>query len=615
MSRHRFVKNINIEDELLEDEDRDYYGKSFEDEVPMSPSTSQFIYHRSRVSSQCQSEKPIVEEEDDYSDDYGDDDDMFGMDDVSFKPKNNKNVKKPAPKPVAQQKVQQPRVVHTSPPQKKPALPAVENLKISTQKTTREASKSPLRMTPNASAQKLNVLDVALGTQPVYKPRERPASDMDTISLVIAGHVDAGKSTLVGHSLYLLGNVDEKSMRGYKQQSLRSGKASFAFAWILDETEEERIRGVTMDIAHANFNTPHRRFNILDAPGHKDFIPNMITGAAQADAALLVVNASKGEFETGFDLGGQTREHALLLRSLGVQQIVVALNKMDAVDWSEERFKEIKEVLNLFLKKNAGFNNIQFVPLSAFDGVNLNNKPAPDHPLMAWYKGDCLVEVLDHLNPPPRAEDKPMRVIINDVYKSTGNSVVLQGKIESGFVDAGAKVYIMPNCEQATVKSINSSDKGADHQQYTSISDVCFAGENVLVTLAGTFEPDSVTPGMIICRGGSELLIPAKFLVVKLVLFENALPLLKGSKAELHSHALRVPCTVLKLKSIVNKQTGEVIKLNPRVITKGMSAVIDLVMEHPVCVEPFAKSKTLGRVSLRVNGRTIAAGLVDQVSR
>ncbi|CAD5209065.1 unnamed protein product [Bursaphelenchus xylophilus] len=597
MSRHRYVRNLDIEEELLEDEDRDYYGKSLEDEVPMSPSTSQFIYHRNRISSQS-TEKPIIEEDDNYSDDYDDDQDMFDMDDVSFKPKNNakKNAQKQAAKPAVSQKQEQQKAPPVQP--KKPALPAVESLKITNTKKT-----------------KLNVFEIALNTQPVYKTRERPSTDKDNISLVIAGHVDAGKSTLVGHLLYLLGHVDEKSMKNFKQQSARSGKSSFAYAWILDETEEERLRGVTMDIAHANFDTRNKRFNILDAPGHKDFIPNMITGAAQADAALLVVNASKGEFETGFDLGGQTREHALLLRSLGVQQIVVALNKMDAVEWSEERFNEIKEVLSLFLKKQAGFNHIKFVPLSAYEGINLHTKPPAGHKLLSWYKGDCLVEVLDKLEPPPRAEDKPMRVIINDVFKSTGNSIVLQGKIESGFVEVGAKVYIMPNCELATVKSVNSSDKGAGHQQFTSLSEVCFAGENIVLTLSGTFEPESVSPGMVICRGGNELLIPAKYLVVKLVLFETALPLLKGSKAELHSHALRVPCTVLKLRSIVNKQTGEVIKANPRVITKGMSAIVDLVMEHPVCLEPFAKSRTLGRVSLRVNGRTIAAGVVDQVSR
>uniref|UniRef100_A0A1I8A1T0 Tr-type G domain-containing protein n=1 Tax=Steinernema glaseri TaxID=37863 RepID=A0A1I8A1T0_9BILA len=227
----------------------------------------------------------------------------------------------------------------------------------------------------------------------------------------------------MGHLLLQLGFVDQRLISKYKHEASKLGKGSFAFAWVLDETAEERERGVTMDIARTYFETTNKKVVLLDAPGHKDFIPNMITGAAQADAALLVVNATRGEFETGFDQGGQTREHVMLLRSFGVNKIAVAVNKMDTVEWSEDRFNQIVTKMKQFLVKQAGFSDVQFVPLSGLEGVNLTKSPGPEIALTKWYTGPTLVDLIDGLPSGKHSEEAHLRVVISDVVKSSDSSI------------------------------------------------------------------------------------------------------------------------------------------------------------------------------------------------
>uniref|UniRef100_A0A7N8XUC5 HBS1-like protein n=1 Tax=Mastacembelus armatus TaxID=205130 RepID=A0A7N8XUC5_9TELE len=237
------------------------------------------------------------------------------------------------------------------------------------------------------------------------------------LNLVVIGHVDAGKSTLMGHLLYLLGNVNKRTMHKYEQESKKAGKASFAYAWVLDETGEERDRGVTMDVGMTKFETNSKVVTLMDAPGHRDFIPNMITGAAQADVAVLVVDASRGEFEAGFEAGGQTREHALLVRSLGVTQLAVAVNKMDQVNWQQERFQEIISKLGHFLKQ-AGFkeSDVYYIPTSGLSGENLATRGSVSQ-LTSWYSGPSLLEQIDGFKAPQRSVDKPFRLCVSDVFK------------------------------------------------------------------------------------------------------------------------------------------------------------------------------------------------------
>lgn len=274
------------------------------------------------------------------------------------------------------------------------------------------------------------------------------------LSLVVVGHVDAGKSTLMGRLLYELGRMAEKERQANARASDRIGKGSFAWAWAMDATAEERERGITMDVAQNSLTTPHRAITILDAPGHRDFVPNMISGAAQADCALLVVDAGLGEFEAGFARGGQTREHVLLVRSLGVAQVVVAVNKLDAANWDQGRYDEIVETLKPFMVQ-SGFapQRTHFVPVAAMSGVNLVNRDATDaEPLKKWYDGPTLVDLLDKLQPPTRDLNAPLRFPVSNVFKGTGSSTGVTGRVLSGVVQVGEKLRVLPGDETAVVR-------------------------------------------------------------------------------------------------------------------------------------------------------------------
>ncbi|KAI8479658.1 HBS1-like protein [Branchiostoma belcheri] len=321
-----------------------------------------------------------------------------------------------------------------------------------------------------AGKTKQGVLDVAAELSKRDEGKE-------VINMVIIGHVDAGKSTLMGHLLYRMGHVNKKTMHKYEVESQKAGKASFAYAWVLDETGEERVRGITMDVGLTKFETDHKVVTLLDAPGHRDFIPNMITGAAQADVAILVVDASTGEFEAGFEAGGQTREHAMLVRSLGVTQLTVAINKLDTVGWSENRYQEIVKKLGHFLKQ-AGFkdSDVVYIPVSGLQGENLI-KPASEPQLTAWYKGPCLLHQIDSFKPPPRPVDKPFRFCVSDVFKGMGSGFSVAGRLVAGSIQNSTRVMVMPVGETATVKGIAIHD--------FPMNWAC-AGDHATLTVTGT---------------------------------------------------------------------------------------------------------------------------------
>ncbi|CAI5439872.1 unnamed protein product [Caenorhabditis angaria] len=432
------------------------------------------------------------------------------------------------------------------------------------------------------------------------KPQKSRENVKDLINLIVVGHVDAGKSTLMGHLLYEMEFVDSRTMEKYKHEAARSGKSSFAYAWVLDETEEERERGVTMDVARVSFETDTKRICLLDAPGHKDFISNMITGTSQADAAILVINGTRGEFETGFENGGQTKEHALLLRSLGVTQLIVAVNKLDTVDWSRDRFEEIKNNLSVFLTKQAGFANPRFIPVSGLSGENLTKKTTE----IPWFNGPCLLESIDSFVAAKLPISGPLRIVVSDVLKVQSAQLILSGKIESGEIEKDDKVYIMPSVTAATVKACSNT---------ISNTEQCLAGDHVLLTLAGTFEPDSIQTGSVVVRAGPDTLIPARRFLVRLVVFDILTPIIKGSTAELYAHSICVSCTFSKLNHSINKSNGEILKLKPRFLAKGTSAIVEIETDQDVAIEPFTKCRSLGRVTFRSGGKTIAAGIVENV--
>ncbi|XP_034846609.1 HBS1-like protein isoform X1 [Mirounga leonina] len=431
---------------------------------------------------------------------------------------------------------------------------------------------------------------------------EKRQGGKQLLNLVVIGHVDAGKSTLMGHMLYLLGNVNKRTMHKYEQESKKAGKASFAYAWVLDETGEERERGVTMDVGMTKFETTTKVITLMDAPGHKDFIPNMITGAAQADVAVLVVDASRGEFEAGFETGGQTREHGLLVRSLGVTQLAVAVNKMDQVNWQQERFQEITGKLGHFLKQ-AGFkeSDVAFIPTSGLSGENLITRSQSSE-LTKWYKGLCLLEQIDSFKPPQRSIDKPFRLCVADVFKDQGSGFCVTGKIEAGYIQTGDRLLAMPPNETCTAKGITLHDEPVDWAA---------AGDHVSLTLVG-MDIIKINVGCIFC-GPKEPIKACTRFRARILIFNIEIPITKGFPVLLHYQTVSEPAVIKRLISVLNKSTGEVTKKKPKLLTKGQSALVELQTQRPVALELYRDFKELGRFMLRYGGSTIAGGVVTEI--
>uniref|UniRef100_A0A7I4KKD2 Elongation factor Tu C-terminal domain containing protein n=1 Tax=Brugia malayi TaxID=6279 RepID=A0A7I4KKD2_BRUMA len=627
MSRHRNIRNMNYDEERDDEDDEEFhrYSISTDDEV----ASEEYLYKRTHTNSLNNNkagccigdfipEEGLPELMNDVVDDSGDfcsatiNVERLHRDELAgdSAAKDHQSVRSRIKEIQLRKQVikREAEKVDTQNGNNKhlSEISQMENLQLSENKEKKKKSSDQVLRT-SASSKRLAALDAALNAviQP-SKVKQLFQENKPMVNLVIVGHVDAGKSTLIGHLLYQLGSVDERTMHKYKQESAKTGKASFAYAWILDDTQEERQRGITMDIARTTFETEHRKIFVLDAPGHKDFIPNMIMGAAEADAGILVINATRGEFETGFDQGGQTREHAVLLRSLGVGELIVAINKMDTVNWCQQRYDELCATLKVFLRKQASYSAVKFVPLSGLDGTNLTKAPPDGHSLCTWYQGPTLLQVMDEMQVPVRSQDRHFRAVINDIYKASTSALSVGIKIEAGFIENDEKVYIMPNADPVIVKGIVV--------EANSRKDIGFAGDQATVTLTPVLniEPNSMSIGYVLCRGGQECLIPGKKYLVRIVVFDIVIPIIKGTKAELFAHSLCEPCTITLLKAELNKSTGEVIRQKPRALTKHMSGTIEIQTERAVSLERYSECKALGRVTLRCVGRTVAAGIIEQ---
>uniref|UniRef100_A0A069DZF2 Putative elongation factor 1 alpha n=1 Tax=Panstrongylus megistus TaxID=65343 RepID=A0A069DZF2_9HEMI len=478
-----------------------------------------------------------------------------------------------------------------------------------TNQSSRSASPTVVEKTNlEATSQKVKISEEVINTSKknVVKAEEQFKEDRgsckEQLHMVVTGHVDAGKSTLMGHLLFKLGHVSSKTMHKYEQESKKLGKQSFIYAWILDETGEERSRGITMDVGQSKFETKTKIVTLLDAPGHKDFIPNMITGAAQADVALLVVDSTRGEFETGFESGGQTREHALLVRSLGVNQLCVVINKLDTVDWCEERFLEISVKMGTFLKQ-AGFKekDVMFVPCSGLTGENLVEAPVCGN-LLKWYKGPTLLEVIDKFKCPERPVSKPLRISVNDIYKGTGSGFCVSGRVETGMVQVGDKVLVQPQNETALVKAITIDELP---------SQKAFAGDYISVTLAN-FDQQNIAIGYILSDPTSPTPVSSKF-EARIVVFSTSVPITRGYPVVLHIQSLSEQAVITKLIAQLNKSTGDIVKQRPRCLLKNSNAMVIIETSKPICIELYRDMKELGRFMLRVSGVTIAAGLITKI--
>ncbi|XP_072466165.1 eukaryotic peptide chain release factor GTP-binding subunit ERF3A isoform X4 [Notamacropus eugenii] len=423
------------------------------------------------------------------------------------------------------------------------------------------------------------------------------APKKEHVNVVFIGHVDAGKSTIGGQIMYLTGMVDKRTLEKYEREAKEKNRETWYLSWALDTNQEERDKGKTVEVGRAYFETEKKHFTILDAPGHKSFVPNMIGGASQADLAVLVISARKGEFETGFEKGGQTREHAMLAKTAGVKHLIVLINKMDdpTVNWSNERYEECKEKLVPFLKK-VGFNpkkDIHFMPCSGLTGANLKEQSD----FCPWYIGLPFIPYLDNLPNFNRSVDGPIRLPIVDKYKDMGTVVL--GKLESGSICKGQQLVMMPNKHNVEVLGILSDDVETD-----SVA----PGENLKIRLKG-IEEEEILPGFILCDPNN-LCHSGRTFDAQIVIIEHKSIICPGYNAVLHIHTCIEEVEITALICLVDKKSGEKSKTRPRFVKQDQVCIARLRTAGTICLETFKDFPQMGRFTLRDEGKTIAIGKV-----
>jgi len=424
------------------------------------------------------------------------------------------------------------------------------------------------------------------------------------LNLIVTGHVDHGKSTSMGHFLFDLGVVDNRMIEEFAKESEKTGAGdSFKYAWVLDQLKDERERGVTIDLAFQRFETPKYFYTLIDAPGHRDFIKNMITGASEADGAVLVVSAKKGEEDVALGPGGQAREHAFLLRTLGVNQLVVCINKMDdqTVKYSEQRFTEAKQdVENLLKTVGYDIKKINVIPVSGWTGENL----AKGSTNMPWYKGPTLLQALDNFVEPPKPIDKPLRLPVQDVYTITGVGTVPVGRVETGKIKVGDTVIIMPEGLTAEVKSIET--------HHTAMTEA-MAGDNIGFNLRGVAKTD-FRRGSVLGPTNNPPTIAKEFLAQIIVVYHPT-AIAPGYTPVLHAHTAQVAATISEIVAKIDPRTGQPTEEKPKTIKTGDSAIVKIQPLRPIVLETFKEYPELGRFALRDMGSTVAAGIVREVTQ
>ncbi|GAY25482.1 translation elongation factor EF-1 subunit alpha [Desulfurococcaceae archaeon AG1] len=427
------------------------------------------------------------------------------------------------------------------------------------------------------------------------------SSQKPHLNLVIVGHVDHGKSTLVGHLLVMLKQIDEKQQKEVEEEAKKKGKETEKFAWLLDRMKEERDRGVTIQPSFVKFETNKYYFTIIDAPGHRDFVKNMITGASQADAALLVVSAKKGEYEAGVSPEGQTREHITLAKTMGIDQVVVAINKMDLTEppFSEQRYKEVVEGLKKIMR-GLGYkvDEIPFVPVSAWLGDNLVTRSEN----MKWYKGPTLLEALDTFKVPPKPIDKPLRIPISEALSISGVGTVLIGRVETGVLKVGDNVVIMPINKGGDVRSIEM------HYQPLQKAE---PGDNIGFNVRGISKQD-VKRGDVVGHVTNKPTVADEFTARVFVLWHPS-AISVGYTPVIHAHTASVACRIVEIVGKLDPRTGQVVEKNPQFIKAGDIAIVRFKPIKPLVVEKYSEIPQLGRFAMRDMGKTIGIGTIIDV--
>jgi len=436
------------------------------------------------------------------------------------------------------------------------------------------------------------------------------------INIVVIGHVDSGKSTTTGHLIYKCGGIDERTIAKFEKEAQEMGKGSFKYAWVLDKLKAERERGITIDIALWKFCTDRYFVTIIDAPGHRDFIKNMITGTSQADCAVLIVAAGTGEFEAGISKEGQTREHALLAYTLGVKQLIIGVNKMDSTSppYSEARFKEIEKEVSSYIKK-IGFNPkcVAFVPISGWNGDNM----LEESPNMSWYKGwaverkegnasgKTLINALDAILPPTRPTDKALRLPLQDVYKIGGIGTVPVGRVETGLIKPGMVVTFAPVNVTTEVKSVEMHHESL--QEAGPGDNVGFNVKNVSVK--------DIRRGNVASDSKNDPAKEAKTFTAQVIVMNHPGEIGNGYSPVLDCHTAHIACKFTELKEKIDRRSGKKMEDFPKKIKSGDAAIVLMTPSKPMCVETFSQYPPLGRFAVRDMRQTVAVGVIKGVDK
>jgi len=434
------------------------------------------------------------------------------------------------------------------------------------------------------------------------------------INIVVIGHVDSGKSTTTGHLIYKCGGIDKRTIEKFEKEAQEMGKGSFKYAWVLDKLKAERERGITIDITLWKFETPKYYVTVIDAPGHRDFIKNMITGTSQADVAVLIVAAGTGEFEAGISKNGQTREHALLAFTLGVKQLIVGVNKMDTTEppFSQSRFEEIQKEVSAYVKK-IGYNpaTVPFVPISGWNGDNML-EPSSNMP---WFKGwtierkaskvegKTLLSALDAMEPPSRPTDKPLRLPLQDVYKIGGIGTVPVGRVETGVLKPGMVVTFAPAMLTTEVKSVEMH-----HEALTE----AVPGDNVGFNVKNVSVKE-LRRGYVAGDSKDNPPKATEDFTAQVIVLNHPGQISNGYTPVLDCHTAHIACKFREIKEKCDRRSGKKIEDNPKSIKSGDAAIIELVPTKPMCVETFTEFPPLGRFAVRDMRQTVAVGVIKAV--